>query len=110
MSWIRTLWMRLMVAIGRPAGGIVRGIEAVLPYLPQIYDWVRTIAQLTPTRSDDEIMRAADALGVPLLLEPGADRGQVLARIVIAAARRKWPQASERIIRRAIEIALGGVT
>lgn len=85
------------------------GLKKAEPYLPEIYDYVRTVAQLTPTRSDDEIMRVADMFGVPLLLEPGADKGEVLAEIVLEVARRKWPNVPERVLRRAVELAYGAV-
>lgn len=88
---------------------IIRGIRATEPYLPTIYQWVRMVAEMTPTRADDEMLRVADMFGVPLLLAPDADRGAVLADIILQAARRKWPEATDRAIRRAIEIAYGAL-
>lgn len=102
------LWMAKLFA---PAitKMVLEGLRKTEPYLPEVYDWVRTLAQLTPTRTDDEIMRAADAFGVPLLLRPDVDRSAMLAEIVLAVARRKWPDVPERALRRAIEVAYGGV-
>ena len=112
MGWLGIV-IRWIAQLFAPAiaRAIADGLRKTEPYLPQIYDWVRTLAQLTPTRTDDEIMRAADAFGVPLLLRPESDvdRGAVLAEIVLAVARRTWPDAPERVVRRAIEIAYGGI-
>lgn len=106
-------WKIVEIALGLFGGPLLRkvfgGLKKVEPYLPTIYDYVRTVAQLTPTRSDDEIMKVADLFGVPLLLEPGADKGEVLAGIVLEAARRKWPDVPERVLRRAVEVAYGAV-
>lgn len=91
---------------GTPARALVDGIRAVDRYLPEIYQVVAWLAEITPTRADDEIIRAAQKLGVPQAIA-GRHGGEALAAIVLAWARRKWPDAPERRIRRAIEIAYG---
>lgn len=74
------------------------------------YPLVERVAALTPTRADDEILAAANELGVPLLLDPAADRSQVLRDIVQQALLRKVLPAlsgsSVSLINAAIELAV----
>lgn len=110
MRWVYAIYsLFARVFSSETARKIIGGIRVTEPYLPTIYQWVKIVAEITPTRSDDEILRVADALGVPLLLDPAADRGTILAEIVFRAAKRRWPQVPDRVLRRAIEIAYGGV-
>lgn len=109
MSWLSRLWKSLKkVFSGDTADLIVRGVDATSQYLPEIYQVVKWIAEMTPTRADDELIRVAERLGVPAILG-SHDRGAAIAAMVIEWARRKWPNAPIRRIRRAIEIAYGAV-
>jgi hypothetical protein len=97
---------------GSLGAGVAVGVREVAPYLPDIYALVRRAAELTPTKSDDEILRAMDELGGPVLFNPAtppADRGRIIAEIVLAAAKARWPNLPERRIRRAIELAYGAL-
>jgi len=107
---------RLIESIKRLFGslgpGVSVGVRMAAPYVAEIYQLVRRAAQLTPTRMDDEIFALCDELGVPRLLRlpaSGEERGRVIADIIVAAARKRWPDVPERRIRRAIELAYGAL-
>lgn len=108
-SWIVRLWRRFRGLFGPDmADLVVAGIQTAAPYVPEVYAIVRRVAQLTPTRTDDEILAAAEALGVrPDMTAPTT--GDALARMVLSWAQRKWPEAPVRQLRRAIEIAYGAL-
>lgn len=109
MKWLQSIWRKLRNTVGSDLGDVLTsGISAAAPYLPEIYQVVRWVAQMTPTRTDDEIIAAAERLGVPAALN-ASTTSEALAQIVLAWARRKWPDAPERRIRRAIEIAYGAL-
>jgi hypothetical protein len=103
---------RIKKWFGSLGAAISIGVREVAPYLPQIYDLVRRAAELTPTKSDDELLRAMDELGGPVLFDqrtPIEQRGQIVADIVLAAAKARWPHLPDRRIRRAIELAYGAL-
>lgn len=107
MRWIQAIWRRFKALSGPDmADQVVAGISAAAPYLPELYAIVRRVAQLTPTRADNELLRVADELGVPAWLGAPTS-GDALAAMVLAWARRKWPDAPQSRLRRAIEIAYG---
>ena len=87
---------------------MMTGVRATEQYLPEIYQVVKWLAQMTPTRSDDEILLAAEKFGAVRAIA-GRRGGEALAAIVVAWAARKWPDAPERRIRRAIELALAAL-
>jgi hypothetical protein len=103
---------RVKKLFGSLGAAISIGVREVTPYLPAIYELVRRAAELTPTRSDDELIRAMDELGGPVVFDartPPAERGRIVAEIVLAAAKARWPQVPERRLRRAIELAYGAL-
>jgi hypothetical protein len=105
IEWIKRLFGSLGAAIGL-------GVRMAAPYVGEIYQLVRRAAELTPTRMDDEILALCDELGVPRLLHlppSSEERGRVIADIIVAAAKKRWPDAPERRIRRAIELAYGAL-
>jgi len=91
------------------AAQLQRGIEAAAPYLAVTYGFVQTAARLTPTRADDEILALAQELGVPALLAPGQDKGVAIGRIVFRALKKRYPEAADRVLNRAIELAYGAL-
>lgn len=108
MSWLKSIWRRFVSLFGPDLADLLTaGISAAGKYLPEIYQVVKWVAMATPTRADDEIIRVAEKLGVPAVLQ--GDRGEALAQMVLAWAQRKWPNAPMRQIRRAIEIAYGAL-
>ncbi len=105
---IANLIRRWFSGAGELADRIVRGIDAALPYIAVAYQYVELAARLTPTRSDDELLRLARELGVPEFLE-SEDRAIALATIVLRALQRRYPGVPDRVLRRAIEIAYGAL-
>lgn len=111
MNWLKRTWDRLR-RLFRPeiADKIQRGLTAAAPYLQTAYEIVALIAALTPMRSDDQILEAARRLGIiQFLIDPAADRGAILRQLALEALKRLFPQAPERQLNRAIEIAYGAV-
>lgn len=111
MSWWSKVveFIRRLFGAGGLADKLVRGLDAAAPYIRMAYELAEYAARMTPTRSDDELLELARQLGVPALLEPGADRGVLIGQIVLRALRLRYPDATERALRRAIEIAYGAV-
>ena len=91
------------------ASKLLAGIEAAAPYLSLAYGFVETAAKMTANRTDDEILALAKEFGVPALLDSDADKGVVIGRIVFQALKKRYPDAADRALNRAIEIAYGAV-
>jgi len=88
---------------------LVAGVEAASPYIRTAYEFASVAAAMTPTRADDELLALAERLGVPNLWRSEISKGEAIARIVYLALREKYPDATERSLRRAIEIAYGAI-
>lgn len=110
MNWIKKVleFIRRLFA-GDIAAKICAGIDAAAPYVLAAYEVASFAARMTPTRSDDEVLSLARELGVLNLFEPSSDKGICIGNIVFAALRRKYPDATDRALRRAIEIAYGAL-
>jgi hypothetical protein len=88
---------------------VLQGVEAAMPYLALAYGLAETAARMTPNRTDDEILALAQELGVPALFDPGQDKGAAIGRIVFRALKKRYPEAADRVLNRALEIAYGGL-
>jgi len=100
--------MNWIMKIGAFVGG--RQLRDAVGLAEQALPVVRLIAKLTPTRTDDEILRAAQELGVPiakqwLALEP-AERGRALLQIASSALKARVPSAAGRVIDLAVQFAV----
>ncbi len=100
--------MNWLMRIGSLLGG--RQMRDAVGLAEQALPIVRLIAVLTPTRTDDEILRAAQELGVPiakqwLALEP-SDRGRALLQIASSALKARVPSAAGRVIDLAVQLAV----
>jgi hypothetical protein len=91
------------------AGKLKRAVEAAAPYIEDVYQLVKLVASLTPTRADDEILAAAEALGVRGLWQPEEDKAEALRKLVFAAAKKAYPDVPDRLINTAIELAYGAL-
>lgn len=71
-----------------------------------VYPIVEIIAQMTPTKSDDEIIKCANMLGVKdyLTATPGTE-GAVLKDIAIKAAQSRLKNVPVDVIVRSVEAA-----
>lgn len=87
--------------------------DVIADMVPKVLPIVKTIAALTPTRADDEIIAAFERLGVPLVQNlasvPADERGYVLLKLATDAAARKYPGTATNILQSAIQIAVSGV-
>jgi len=86
---------------------LIAAIDGALPYLRIAYDFSKLAIALTPTRADDELLALAEALGVPSLWAADEERGTVIGRLILAALKRRFPDATDRILNRARELAYG---
>jgi hypothetical protein len=87
----------------------VAGVDAAAPYLRTAYELAAIAAAMTPTRADDELLALAQKLRVPDLWRSEISKGEAIARIVYLALRERYPDATERSLKRAIEIAYGAI-
>lgn len=87
---------------------LVRGVEATAPYLEVAYEIVKVAAEMTPNRTDDELMALAEHLGVPKIWQ-SKDKGQAIREIVYLALKWRLPDLPDRLIYRAIELAYGAL-
>lgn len=110
MNWLKSI-AKFFKALFSPetAAAIQKGIETAAPYIKQALEVVKVIAALTPTRADDEILALLEKYGLPAILEPGANRAEILRQVALAELQKKYPGISDRTLNRAIEIALGAV-
>lgn len=92
----------------RFASKLAAGAEAAAPYLRAAYEIAAVAAKLTPTRADDELIALADALGVPALWT-AEDKGDAVRQLVFRALKKRFPEASDRALNRAIELAYGAL-
>jgi hypothetical protein len=100
--------MNWIMKIGSWFGG--RQMRDAVGLAEQALPIVRLVAKLTPTRADDEILRAAEELGVPiakqwLALEP-SERGRALLQIASSALKARVPSAVGRVIDLAVQLAV----
>jgi hypothetical protein len=100
--------MNWLMKIGSWFGG--RYMRDAVVLAEQALPIVRLVAKLTPTRADDEILRAAHELGVPiakqwLALEP-SERGRALLQIASSALKARVPSAAGRVIDLAVQLAV----
>lgn len=110
MSWLKkvgSFFARLFSP--ETAAAIQRGIEEAGPYIETALAVARTVAIFTPTRADDEIIALIEHYSVPIFWNRSGDRGTVLREIAVAALRKKFPNASEADLNRALEIAVGAI-
>ena len=87
---------------------VLQGIETASPYLEVAYEFVSVAAQMTPNRTDDELIALANKLGVPAILQ-SQDKGTAIRDTVAAALKTKFPSLSTSLINRAIELAYGAL-
>lgn len=104
--------IRVILNLFRPdlADKFAEGIRAAAPYLDAAYEIARIAAQFTPTRADDEIFALAEYFDVPSVWRNrDKDPSEAIYEIVYEALSRKYPEAPERQLNRAIELAYGAV-
>jgi hypothetical protein len=81
-------------------------MSAVRGIVGSVYPIVEFIAQMTPTKADDEIIRCANALGVQeFLYAPDEGAGHALKELAIKAAQKKFKNIPVEVLARAVEAA-----
>lgn len=107
MNWIAkfTNWMRWLYG-DRTLMLVQRMTQEALPV-------VRIIADLTPTRADDTIVRLCERFMLPALewylTIPEESRGIVLADIAVREVNKKFPNAATHQLRLSVEAAVAAL-
>lgn len=87
-------------------------LQKVAVYIPYALPVVKEIAALTPTRADDEIVALFERYGLPevqkYLALPAEERGGVLARVATKILAKAFPNAPERLLTSAVQLAYVG--
>ena len=107
MKWIKSLSRKLAAYFsGRASQDVSAAIEMIALALPI----VERIAALTPTRSDDEIVRLFREYTIPQaetwLALPREQRGRALLQVAAVQLKRLTPDAADRIIDLAVQLAV----
>jgi hypothetical protein len=107
MKWIKSLSRKLAAYFsGRASQDVSAAIEMFALALPI----VERIAALTPTRSDDEIVRLFCEYTIPQaetwLALPREQRGRALLQVAAVQLKRLTPDAADRIIDLAVQLAV----
>lgn len=87
--------------------------NVVADLIPKALPIIQTIAKLTPTRTDDEIVEAFVTFGVPANVSlirstPAPDRGYLLLRLASTALARQYPTVATNVINSAVQLAVTG--
>jgi hypothetical protein len=106
MNWIKSFSLRLFSYFsGRASRDVAAAVDLTKMALPII----ERIAALTPTRSDDEIVRLFRETAIPhadaWLALPIEQRGRVLMQVAAVQLKRLTPDPADRIIDLAIQLA-----
>jgi acyl carrier protein phosphodiesterase len=104
---MKKLFLRLFSYVtGRAAQDITAAVELVKDALPL----VRTIAALTPTRADDELVKLFDHFAMPQvnawLALSANQRGRALLHVASTQLKRITPDSADRIIDLAVQLAV----
>lgn len=107
MKWIKAFYLKMLAYVsGRAAQDIAAAVELTKLALPI----VQRVAILTPTRSDDELLRLFQDYAVPgvenWLQLPEAQRGRALMQVAATQLKRVAPDTVDRIIDLAVQAAV----
>ncbi len=107
MKWIKRLFAKIG---GYLSGRAAKDAEAGLELLRFALPVVKHIADITPTRADDEIVHLFEVYGIPAvdrwLAVPVENRGRVLMHVAAIVVKRIAPDSVDRIIDFAIQAAV----
>lgn len=95
-------------AIGRIFKALFRKetLDAIEKYVAQAENIVATIALLTPTRVDDEILAAYRALKAEGIWNPNLSTADKLRALAVYALRQAFPNARDSHLNLAVETAV----
>lgn len=107
MKWIKTFYLKMLSYVsGRAAQDIATAVELTRLALPI----VQRVAALTPTRSDNELVRLFQEYAVPgvhaWLQLPREQRGRALMQVAATQLKRVAPDTVDRIIDLAVQAAV----
>jgi hypothetical protein len=109
MNWISSLFGKIKRFFAPEFGNrIVEGVRVAAPYIETAYELVQAAAAAAPNKRLDQLLIAAQTLGVPALWRSD-DPGSALREIVVMALRKKFPGVPDRVLNRAIELAYGAI-
>lgn len=90
------------------APGVIKALTAVSPYVMKAYPIVKVIAEITPTRLDDQIIAAYEKYGLGHLFNPGIPKDLALRELAKALLKKDIPEGvtvQDYILNTAIELA-----
>jgi hypothetical protein len=82
---------------------LVREVGEILPVALTV---VKHITSLTPTRVDDEVVKAFEMFGVPLVAGYPQNPELALRELASAVVKEKVPTAAQSVVNAAIELAV----
>lgn len=95
------------------SGAAEKVFNKVAELVPKALPIVETIAALTPTRTDDEIVALFEAYGVPLLVKltdmPAEKRGYLLLDVATETMKKRYPGTSTSVINSAVQLAVAAI-
>lgn len=110
MDWLKNLFSTVKKffseLFGKHANDFMKLLEILSPLVNRALPVVRKIAELTPNKTDDQILKAYDSLGFSGLFTPGNDKSLALrdlAKKVIIAA--NPDPVSDYLANTAVELA-----
>lgn len=108
-TWPKKLWALIRPYLPTSVDQLANTTAALLPIALPI---VRGIAELTPTRSDDEMIALFDRYALPgvnaWLALPADQRGKALLYAAAELLKRQTPDVADRIIDMAVQLAYAG--
>lgn len=88
------------------AAGFIKLLELVSPYVNAAYPVVKKVAELTPTKLDDQIIAAYENFNMRDLFDPNKSKELALRDLVKEVLKRQLTQpAQDSMLNTAIELA-----
>jgi hypothetical protein len=87
---------------------ISHAMDLIAPYMPIVWDAVRIAAELTPNKTDDEIIALSQRFGVPELWGDRS-REEVIRAMVAAFIKEAAPEIPDSVLNHAIELAYNAI-
>ena len=106
MKWLSSLGKKLLSLFQKDiATKVFRAISRAAPYFDEALQVVEWAGRLAGSRSQEEISRLANAAGLEKMPEPST--GDLLRMIALKLLLERFPDAKQRDLNRAIELAVG---
>jgi hypothetical protein len=107
MNKIKSFFNRLVKLFSNEtAEALLSILEFLSPYVNKAYPIVKKIAELTPTRIDDEILVAYDYFGFKDVFDPNIDKVEALRNLARLVLKKESKEPiKDHVVNTAIELA-----